>query len=506
MWIAREDRLDAIRQDAELLALLRAKYARDPLLFLDHWAVTYDPRVKPSLMPFVMFPRQREFIAWLHGRFESRENGLVEKCRDAGFTWLAIAYALWAWLFRGPVKIGVGSRKALLVDRIGDPDSIFEKARIQLRYLPPELLPAGFSVARDAASMRIVNPDTGAAITGEAGDQIGRGGRSSMYVLDEAAFIERPELVDAALSQNSDCIIEGSTVNPGAVGGPFHRKRLRAEGTPALFEFDWRHDPRHDQQWYAQQQQRHDPAVVSSEIDRVWESGAENAVCPAAWVRAARELQLAGAGKRIGGGDVGGGSDLSVLVVKHGPAVEKPITWSDPDVINTAGYFADLCAQHRVDLLNYDVFGIGGGVMAALKRLPGVRAAGINVGQPASERVWPDGKKSREKFLNLKAELWWLMRDALHKTFEHVAWLESGGERGRKHAADELLSLPDDDTLCGQLSSVRWHRTPAGKIQIETKEELQKRGVKSPDHADALALAFAPTSQEIKVRTVRGLY
>ncbi|MCZ7607566.1 MAG: hypothetical protein M5U25_16165 [Planctomycetota bacterium] len=62
------------------------------------------------------------------------------------------------------------------------------------------------------------------------------------------------------------------------------------------------------------------------------------------------------------------------------------------------------------------------------------------------------------------------------------------------------------NALCMQLSQVRWHRTPAGKIQIETKEQLQKRGVKSPDHADALVLAFAPTAQEIRVKTVRGLY
>lgn len=485
---------------------MRAKYARDPVLFIDHWGVTYDPRVKPALMPFALFDRQRQCVQWLHERMQQRQNGVAEKCRDAGFTWLVMVFAVWAWLFNGPVKIGVGSRKALLVDRIGDPDSIFEKARIQLRYLPPELLPAGFSVSRDAAFMRIVNPATGAAITGEAGDQIGRGGRSSIYFLDEAAFIERPELVDAALSQNSDCIIEGSTVNPGAVGGPFHRKRMRLEGSPGLFVFDWRDDPRHDDAWYASQQQRHDPAVVASEIDRVWESGAENAVCPAAWVRAARELTLKPSGKRIGGGDVGGGSDMSVLVVKHGPRVEMPVAWSDADIIDTTQVFVDLCRQHRVDVLNYDVFGLGTGMLAALKRIPGARANGINVGQPPTERVWLDGKRSREKFLNLKAELWWMMRDALHKTFEHVAWLESGGKRGRKHPVDELLSLPEDDVLCGQLSAIRWHRTPAGKIQIETKEELQKRGVKSPDHADALALTFAPGPQEIRVRTVRGMY
>lgn len=486
--------------------MLRRKYAHDPVLFIEHWMVTYDPRATTPLMPFVMFERQRELVRWLLARFEARDDGMVEKARDTGVTWICVGFSLWLWSFRPGVKIGFGSRKELLVDRLGDADSIFEKARIILRHMPAEMLPGGFDVSRDAGYLKIINPENGSALTGEAGDQIGRGGRSSMYFKDESAFYERPKLIEASLSQNSDCKIDVTTVNPGAVGGPAHRKRTKWEHTPRLFEFDWRQDPRKDDAWYEDQKTRHEPDVIASEIDRNWEANVGNLVCPAAWVRAAGELQLAGSGKRIGGGDVGGGSDLSVLVVKHGPVVEMPIAWSDPDVINTGSYFAELCAQHRVDLLNYDVFGIGGGVMATLKRIPGVRAAGINVGQPATERVWPDGKKSREKFLNLKAELWWLLRDALHKTFEHVAWLESGGERGRKHPTDELLCLPDDEVLCSQLCSVRWHRTPAGKIQIETKEELQKRGIKSPDHADALALTFAPTAQEIKVRTVRGMY
>lgn len=439
-------------------------------------------------------------------RYQAHENGLIEKSRDMGVTWLFVAFALWLWLYVPAAKVGIGSRKALLVDRIGDPDSIFEKARIILRYLPAELQPAGFSVARDAAAMRIVNPASGASITGEAGDQIGRGGRSTVYFLDEAAFIERPELVDAALSQNSDCILEASTVNTGTVGGPFHRKRLRLEGTRRMFVFDWRDDPRKGAGWYAEQCTRHDPAVVASEIDRNWEGDANNVVCPAAWVRSARDLTLRPIGPRVGGLDVGGGSDLSVLVVRQGPVVNVPVAWSDPSVLNTADYAADLCKQHRVSLLNYDVFGIGSGVMAAFMRMPGVRASGVNVGQQPTDRRWPDGRSSREKFLNLKAELWWMLRDALQTTHEHVAWLESGGRQGRAHPSDELISLPEDETLASQLSVVRWHRTPNGKIQIETKEELQKRGVKSPDHADALALTYAPTGQEIRVRTVRGLY
>lgn len=485
---------------------MRSVYARDPILFIDHWGVTYDPREEVPEFPLVMFERQRELARWIVERIDGKQDGAVEKCRDSGVTWVCAYVTVALWLFRPGFRAGFGSRKEDLVDSLGDGDSIFEKIRMALRNVPSVLMPQGFNTERDMSYMRIRNPVSGAMLKGEAGKNIGRGGRNTVYFKDESAFYEQPMSIEAALSQNAPCKIDVSTVNPGATGGPFHKKCVKWRGTDRLFEFDWREDPRKDAAWYDAQKSELEPEVVASEIDRNWEADADNVVCPAAWVRAARDLELKGSGNRIGGGDVGGGSDLSVLVVKHGPRVEMPIAWTDVDVINTGVEFAELCRRERVDLLNYDVFGIGSGVMATLKRIPGVRAAGINVGQQPTQRVWLDNKKSREKFLNLKGEIWWLLRDALQKTYAYVTWMESGGKRGRQYPLDELISLPDDDVLCSQLSVVRWFRTPVGKIQIETKEQLARRGVKSPDHADALVLCFAPTGGEIRVRTVRGLY
>lgn len=503
--LEREHRLRNLRRSTEHREIALCYYATRPVEFIDNWMYTYDPR-GGGFTPFVLFDRQVEFIEWLHGRNNAREDGIIEKSRDMGVTWLCMAYAVWLWRFRRGVNIGFASFKEEKLDVIGNPDSIFEKGRMILRALPTELLPNQFDERKHTAFKRFVNPENQSSIVGEAGDQIGRGGRATIYFKDESAFYERPKLIEAALSQTSPCKIDVSTVNPGAIGGPFHKKCKRWRNTDRMFEFDWREDPRKDDDWRRKQEEELEPFAIASEIDRNWEADTENACCPAAWVRAARELTLRGAGPRIGGGDVGGGSDLSVLIVKHGPRVEMPIAWNEPDVINTGTYFADLCRQRNVSMLNYDVFGIGSGVMATLKRIPGVRANGINVGQQPTERIWPDGRKSKEKFVNLKAELWWLLRDALQKTFQYVTWLESGGTKGRKFPLDELISLPDDDTLCTQLSSVQWFRTPNGKIQIETKDQLAKRDIKSPDHADALVLCFAPTAQEIRVRSVKGLY
>jgi hypothetical protein len=94
-------------------------------------------------------------------------------------------------------------------------------------------------------------------------------------------------------------------------------------------------------------------------------------------------------------------------------------------------------------------------------------------------------------FGNLKAEVWWLARTTLQRTHEHVCWIE--GKGGQEHPLTDLLALPsgdkDSDQLCLELSLVKWGRNERGKIVIETKAELARRGVKSPDYADALMLA-----------------
>ena len=158
---------------------------------------TYDP---PRTLPLVLFPRQRELAAWLDEREAGHEEGLIEKCRQIGATWVTCAWAIWQWLYRPGFKITFGSRKSMFVDTAGNMDSIFERLRFIVRKLPPPVLPRGFDDAKHLLHMRILNPANGASITGEGGDEMGRGGRSSVYVVDEAAFLEHPDQVEAAIS------------------------------------------------------------------------------------------------------------------------------------------------------------------------------------------------------------------------------------------------------------------------------------------------------------------
>jgi hypothetical protein len=243
-------------------------YRRDhPVDFIEDWCITYDPRLIPTgkkpHMPFVLYDRQREFVEWLHARFMGRQSGLVEKSRDAGASWLCCAYALWLWLFKPGVAVGFGSQKIDNVDKLGVPKSLLEKVRIMIRFLPPELQPLGWSERDHASYMRIVNPETMATITGDGGDRIGRGDRTSIYFVDEAAFLDQPEAVEGALSMTTDVRIDVSTAN--GEGNPFFRRRMG--GTVPVFTFHWRQDPRKDEAWYDKMRSEFDPITVAREID-----------------------------------------------------------------------------------------------------------------------------------------------------------------------------------------------------------------------------------------------
>ena len=489
--------LNAIRTSREMQEAALKVYAVDPVRWIEDWGMTFDPRRVAAggeaWMPFVLWPRQREFIRWLEGRVRGRRGGLVEKCRDAGVTWLCTAFALWMWRFVPGAKVGFGSRKEILVDRLGDVDSIFERLRLLLLYLPVELSPAGFKFKEHALYMKLVNPQNGNIITGEAGDNIGRGGRTTLYFVDEAAFLERPQAVDASLSANTNIRIDIST--PNGENNPFHRARRKAKGDD-LFIFDWRQDPRKDAAWYTEQAERLDPVTLAQEIDRDYGASVERAVMPRAWLTACvRPAQVRATGSRRAGLDVSdGGRDSNALVDAHGSVVGDVEVWNKGTTTETARLAAARCREKGIRELRYDCIGVGAGVRGELNEKE-YRDLTVNAINSASAPTpgWhvPGVKLNEEMFLNLRAQMWWEMRRRVYLTWSVVT--------GRRPFAnsDELVSLPADEELLTEMASPQYQITRTGKLQIESKDDMRRRGVESPNRADALMLAFAPVEEAL---------
>lgn len=512
---AAEEQGKALDYEAEL-----ARCAADIEYWFDTYVWTYDPRLisqwnedgsrKSPYVPFKLWPKQREFVRWLEQLVERNEEGLAEKSRDTGFTYLTAGFALHRWLFVDGFKTTFGSRKVDYVDKKDNPDSIFEKLRVMWRRLPAWMLPNGFNPAQHDNYMRLTNPATGAMISGEGGEDMGRGGRSSLYVVDEAAFVPNAETVEKALAGNTDCVLWGSSVN--GMGNLFARKRHSILRPHQIFRLHWRDDPRKTEAWAdAKKASFSDPTTWASEYDIDYSASVEGICIPALWVESAKRLsalepRLVPSSVGVLGLDVGAGKSKSVAVVRRGPVVNPPASRGEPDTTGTAHWGLDLARDSGATGLNFDAPGVGAGVSSTLmhNKVAGLSVSAINTGLPPSERKWPDGRTSEEMFGNLKAEIWWLARTTLQRTHEHVAFLE-GRDGGIEHSRTEIMALPhgdpDSDALCLQLSLVKWGKNEKGKIVIETKDALKRRGIASPDHADALMLTFVE-SPPVQTATV----
>ncbi|MBX5238637.1 hypothetical protein [Rhizobium sp. NLR22b] len=496
----------------------KQRCAADVIYWFDNWVWTYDPRLvgKPggAYVQFKLWPKQRDVVLWLKDRIEASEEGLIEKSRDTGATYLTAGLALHQWLFSPGFKATFGSRKVDYVDKKDNPDSIFAKLRIMMRRLPPEMMPEGFNWSQHDNYMRIVNPETGGVISGEGGEDMGRGGRSSMYVLDEAAFVPNAETVEKALSGNTDCVIWVSSVN--GMGNLFARKRHSVLKPHQIMRLHWRDDPRKTEEWAANKQASFsDPTTWASEYDIDYSASVEGICIPALWVESAKRLKaleprLKASAVGVLGGDVGAGKAKSVVIPRFGPIVKPPRSRGEPDTTETAHWMLDVASETGASTLNFDAPGVGAGVSSTLMKNPkaGLKVVPVNTGLPPTDRKWPDGRTSEEMFGNLKAEVWWLSRTTLQRTHEHVLWLE--GKGGREHPLTDLMALPsgdkDSDQLCLELSLVKWGRNERGKIVIERKDELKRRGINSPDYADALMLTnvdpprkHTTTSEQLRI-------
>jgi hypothetical protein len=123
-------RLNRIGDDPQKRAVERARCYQDCVYWINTHCYTYDPREAQAVVPFDLFPKQIEFINWIKERERLQQDGILEKSRDMGASWLCCAYALHGWLFKSGYQVGFGSRKLEYVDERGDPKSIFEKLRL----------------------------------------------------------------------------------------------------------------------------------------------------------------------------------------------------------------------------------------------------------------------------------------------------------------------------------------------------------------------------------------
>lgn len=510
---ARMDRLTFLRANPELWPKVRAFYREHPGDFIHDWGVTFDPRNiergLPAIVPFLLFPKQREWVDWLVERWRAQEPGITEKSRDMGLSWLSTAAAATLCLHYDNLAIGFGSRKEEYVDKLGAPKSLFYKARMFLRHLPPEFL-GGWDEKKHAPHMRIEFPGTGSIITGEAGDNIGRGDRTAIHVVDEEAFLERPMLVEASLSQTTNCRQSIST--PNGMNNPFAQKRH--SGRIKVFTFHWRDDPRKDEAWYAKQVAELDAVTVAQEIDLNYSASATGILIPSEWVQSAvnahQKLGLQLTGRGFGALDVADeGVDLNAFGRRKGVLVQDVTAWSGKgsDIFGTVQRAFMLADEAGLDTFYYDADGLGAGVRGDARVINAQRSKPLTVepfrgsgavykpegtiptAQPADGRDKND-RKNQDFFQNAKAQGWWELRVRFQRTYRAVQAVAAG--LPNPYDPDDLIALDGSMAelakVTMELSQPTYSLNTAGKVTIDKAPE----GTRSPNHGDAIMILFAP--------------
>jgi phage terminase large subunit len=161
------------------------------------------------------------------------------------------------------------------------------------------------------------------------------------------------------------------------------------------------------------------------------------------------------------------GSDKTALCIRKGRSMPNPIeTWQGKDTMQVAGIIKGKYDKvlrfdtERPIAIMVDSIGIGAGVVDRLREM-GLPVRGVNVAESASVDTL---------YARLRDELWF---------------------RAKDYFEGKDVTMCADDDLIEELASVKFAYTSLGKLKAESKDEMKKRGLPSPDLADAFCLTLA---------------
>lgn len=257
--------------------------------------------------------------------------------------------------------------------------------------------------------------------------------------------------------------------------------------------------------WVEERKKRwgeHSPIYIAKVLGQFPEASDDALISPR-HVYAAVERTLPAVGPSEIGVDVARsfGGNESVVYHRIGPVARLKIAMREKDLEKLINRIIALCFELRhvgtpVSRIKVDDPGVGGGVVDWLNSiarepmspLAGITIVPINTGLPATKTIANQTPDEMARFMNLKAELNW----ALKERFE-------AGE----------IDLGDDEDTVSQITNIKYFQTPRGLVRMETKDELVKRlvgdnadalGVSlSPDRWDALVLCFAEHQEQTRM-------
>lgn len=303
-----------------------------------------------------------------------------------------------------------------------------------------------------------------------------------LIIFDEAGGIPAQLWLAAeAIAVNDDCRIL-AIGNPDFPQGSFrdawdspmwHRVRISALDNPnftgeecpvavksQLASVEWVNDMR--SKW------GESSPIYQSKVLGMFPSSAENSVIDYAKMVAASQIELENdpeSDVTILGVDVaGGGTDMTVVRERRGSKAIRQWTTGTQNADRLIEWLHEIIVETQARAVRIDSTGVGWAIVGALRqKCPDILIAGVNAAAQASQP---------QRFLNARAEMWWNGRMKLE-----------AGEI-------DLTEAQDFHSLLAEMTAPKWSLNERGRIKLESKDEVRDRIGRSPDHADALLLAF----------------
>ena len=286
-----------------------------------------------------------------------------------------------------------------------------------------------------------------------------------LFLLDEASGIPEPvfQVAEGALSSEGAFVV--MCANPTRTSGYFYDSHHRMRNQWGTLHVNGETCEGVSKQYIDDMRQKYG---VDSPIYAVRVRGefvtAEDGVIALDMVQPAIGRNVSLYGDVVWGLDVARtGGDANALAKRCGNALLEPIrVWSGIDLMQTVGRLKLIydAAKTKPKAIFIDIIGLGAGVYDRTKEI-GLPVVGINVAESPS---------ATELYERLRDELWFKGRE----------WFESRG-----------VVIPEDEELVGELTTPKFKVLSTGKIKVESKDELKRRGIPSPNRADAFLLTFA---------------
>lgn len=189
------------------------------------------------------------------------------------------------------------------------------------------------------------------------------------------------------------------------------------------------------------------------------------------YVESAIERQQTGDEEQIGLDVARFGSDRTVFAFRKGNKIINFEWFAKEDTMQTVGRAINYLRQFPEAIMKVDEIGVGAGVVDRLKESEfSDRVFGVNVAEKAED-------DENMKYVNLRAKAFWQLRERF---------------------VQNDIALIDKGTVISDLTNIKYKfRSSDGALQIESKEEMKKRGLRSPDMADAMMLAFCGETKAV---------